>query len=73
MKRSEERKIYLRVRQNVDESDEPVDIYNVERADVSENESSYCRATMNRKQSEMDEDLERRAIRNFGKINKKNC
>jgi hypothetical protein len=44
---------------NVDESDGPVDTYNVEREDVSENESSYCRATMNRKQSEMDGALER--------------
>lgn len=57
----------------MDESDGPVDMCNVERADVSENESSYCRATMNRKESEMDGALERRAIRNFGKINKKYC
>lgn len=55
----------------MDESDGPVDVCDVERADVSGNESSYCRATMNRKQSEMDEALERRAIRNFGKISKK--
>jgi hypothetical protein len=55
----------------VGKSDGPVDIYNAERADVSENESSYCRATMNRKRSEMDEALERPAIRNFGRINKK--
>jgi hypothetical protein len=58
MKMSKEKDIYDR-RQNVDKSDGLVHTYNPEREDVSENESSYCRATMNRKQSEMDGALER--------------
>jgi hypothetical protein len=57
----------------VNESDGPADTCNVERekADIPENEQNYCRATMNRKESETEGALEKRAIKNYGRINKK--